>query len=499
MLKRILISLAVLLMTVAGEAYAQLDSTVSQALDRRLAEYFDAIEREGTGVKKGECDFLIQTCTDSLMRQHVALRVYKHYRDSKVMGDEAVAIHVFDKWFASGKVHMRSDMEMLAAKVFAEFNRLSLVGCNAPEITLYDKEGLPVALFGDNKPDRVSLLYFYDTSCASCKVQTNLLRNLLQDEGFPVDLYAVYAADDMQSWQSYVAEQLDIDSDRVKVHHLWDPGLDSDFQRKYGVIQTPRLFILSPDGIILGRGLDAYAASQILHGLFDEVELEYGGDESLALYDGLFADAYVSKEDVCAIADHIASSTLEKGDTLMFRQMSGDLMYYLTLQRGEGYREGLDYLIDEYILSRSDIWRTEDDSLKVIGMAEIYDDLMAKSTPGKLVPDLRLPGEQVTSAKVKSGEFRLRKLRGRENYIMFVTDGCSHCALEKEAAMKLVSQNRKAKVLIVNVDDVLSDNPELAGRMFDAFDLSVLPFILKTDNRGRIISRYLVLFGTMLG
>ena len=335
---RYLLGVVLLFLMVAGETYAQLDSTVRKALDARLAEYFEAIEFDGPGVQKGECDFLIETCLDSLMRQHVALSAYEHYRDSHVMGSEAVAIHVFDRWIASGKVKMRNETELLAARIFAEFNRQSLIGNIAPELLLYDLEGNPVTLFG--KPsDRFSVLYFYDTSCATCKVQTILLRNLLEDEDFPVDFIAVYASDDEESWRKYVAEQLAPNVRKTRVRHLWDPDLSSDFQRKYGVIQTPRMFLIAPDGTILGRGLDAHALAQMLRPVFDEVELEYGNDESIDLYDSLFGSADVSAKEVDDVSNYIEANTLAKGDTLMFRQMTGDLMYYLSLQRGEGTRK----------------------------------------------------------------------------------------------------------------------------------------------------------------
>ncbi|MBR2163231.1 MAG: thioredoxin family protein [Bacteroidales bacterium] len=492
MIRKFILLVAGLLL-IAGEASAQLDSLVRKALDARLEEYFSVLEREGTEVQKGECDFLIETCTDSLMRQHVALSAYEHFRDSKIMGAESVAIHVFDSWFASGKVQMRSDMEMLAAKVFAEFNRQSLVGSDAPEIILYDREDSPVTLFGERKPDRVSLLYFYDTSCAVCKIQTILLRNLLQEEDFPVDMYAIYAGDDKEAWETYVLDQLTFDSQGARVIHLWDPYMEADMQRKYGVIQTPRILLVGPDGVILGRGLDAQAVSQMLHGIFDEVEMSYGSEESMALYEGLFSGGTPTKEEIADIAGYIASSTLEQGDTLMFRQMSGDMLYYLTLQSGEGYKEGLDHLIDKYILSRPDIWNSEDDTLKIVGMARMYDDLLSKSAQGTPVPDLKLPGQLLSSRRTKAGEFRLKRLGGKENYIMFVTDGCAVCAGQKEAARMLAKENRKARVLIVNVDEILASRPDLASEMFDSFDLSSLPFILSTDNKGRILRRYIIL------
>ena len=97
----------------------------------------------------------------------------------------------------------------------------------------------------------------------------------------------------------------------------------------------------------------------------------------------------------------------------------------------------------------------------------------------------------LAKGKEKSGMFRLRKLGAETNYLMFVTEGCHVCAAEKEAARVLTSQNKKAKILIINIDEVLSANPSLAGRLFDSFDLSSLPFILETDKKGRITRRYM--------
>ena len=468
-----------------------LDSTVRVALDTRLAEYFAAIERAGTDVQKGECDFLIETCTDSLMRQHVALTAYEHYRDSKVMGSEAVAIHVFDTWFETGRVKMPSDMELFAARVFAEFNRQSLIGGKAPELILYDIDSNPVTLFSDGAHGRYSVLYFFDTSCVNCKLQSILLRNIFQQEDFPVDIYAVYAGDDKDAWRQYIDEQLSFGGGRAKVTHLWDPEISSDFQRKYGVIQTPRMFLIAPDGTILGRGLDAQALLQMLYAVFAEVELEYGSDESIGLYDSIFGDIIPSKDEVSDIADYIRASTLERGDTLMYRQMTGDFMYYLALQKGEGFREGLYELVAERILKEGDVWKSQDDTLKVLGMAEMYRDLLSKNMPGAKVADVKLPGVLVSGGKEKTGVYSLRKLRGANNYLMFVTDGCHVCAAEKEVARALAASEKNVKVLMVNVDDVLSADPALASRMFDSFDLSTLPFIIQTDRKGVVIRRYI--------
>lgn len=478
----------------------ELDPLQQKALSDKLAEYFAAIESEGTEVQKQECDFLIGSSADSLVRQFIALEAYEHYMTSPVMGSEAVAIHVLDNWFIPGKVKMKSDIDLINARVYADFNRQSLVGMMAPEISMQSMDGRDVTLFGEGKgasgasgSGRHAVLYFYDTDCSKCKIETILLRNMLEDNDYPVDLVAVYAGDDRQAWESYAHGQLAVDSDKVNVIHLWDPELDSDFQRKYGVLQTPRMFLLRPDGVILGRGLDSEALYAMLRGIFSQQELNYGSEESAALFDGILAaedGKGPDRQRVCDLVDYISSGTVHKGDTLMFRQLSGDLLYYLATRSGEGIKEGLKYLIDENINGCPEAWDSQDDSLKVVGFAAIMDDLLSKAMPGTLVPDIKVPGERLISYKVRNGKYRLRKLKGSRNIIIFYTSGCDHCAAEKDAARAIAQRDRRVCVLMVNVDRIVSEYPDTADRIFDSFDLSSLPYIIETDERGTILKRY---------
>ena len=489
----------------AGQA-ASLDTAVCNALDSKLMEYFEVIRHEPVEVQKGECDFLIGSVTDSLIRNHVAQTIYDHYIGSPVMGFEAVAIHVFDNWFLPGKARMRSDMDMLGARIFAEFNRQSQIGCMAPELSMISLDGQPVCLFAeDDRKDRFRVLYFYDTDCAKCRMQSILLGNVLATEDFPVDFYAIYTGDDRHAWREYVSERFDIYPSHARITHLWDPEIDSDFQRKYAVLQTPRLYLITPDGTIKGRGLDALALSQMLHGIFDEVKLDYGGKESAALYDGIFAGEAPRPSDVKEVADRIAASTLPKGDTVMFRQMAGDLLYYLSSRSGEGMKEGMNYLIDSYILSDNKVWKSQDDSLKVVGFAQIMDDLLDKATPGSRISDLKVPGTLVTCKGEKQTSRKLGRIGGNRNMIIFYTEGCRICDAEKAAARRLLDaapadlpagrvsarSSRRMRVFMVNVDEILRSDPSLASRLFDSFDLSSLPFLIETDRKGVILRRYI--------
>lgn len=494
----VFISAMMLALCMALSARAQeLDSLKQAALSEKLDEYFMAIETQGTQVQKEECDFLISSAEDSLVRQFIALKAYDHYLTSPVMGSEAVAIHILDNWFLPSKVKMKSEIDLINARVYADFNRSSQIGMPAPRITMQAIDGKEVSLFGEESgtSGRFSVLYFYDTDCSKCRMESILLRNILEDNDFPIDFYAIYADDDKEAWKTYVNDRLDMEAVNTSVVHLWDPDLDSDFQRKYGVLQTPRIYLIRPDGTIMGRGLDAENLYRMLRDIFSEVELTYGSDESARLFDGILygegGTARPSAEHVIRLADYISESTLPKGDTLMFRQLSGDMLYYLAVRSGEGIKEGLKYLIDENIEGCPKAWDNADDSLKVIGFAQIMDDLLSKAVPGTQVPSLKLRSELVTSRRFREGKYNLRKIGGDDNVIIFYTEGCEICKAEKEAVVMMVKNNPRSRALFVNVDKIHAEDPAKAEILFDSFDLTSLPYIIETDRKGHVVRRYL--------
>lgn len=467
----------------------QSDSLRFSVLDDKLQEYVTAIETAGPDVQKEECDFLISSASDSLVRQHIALKLYDHYLTSKVMGSEAVAIHILDRWFFTREISMPDEISLINARVYADFNRQSLIGEDAPVLDVEDMTGHPISLYS-TPSDRYSVLYFYDTDCSKCRVETILLNGLLSENKYPVDFYAFYVGSDKSAWERFVSDRMGISS----AINVWDPQVDSDFQRKYGVLQTPRMFLIRPDGTIVGRGLDAQALGQMLDIIFSEKKLEYGSDEAFALFDSMFADSSVTQEEVAEVADGIAAATVAKGDTVMFRQLTGDYLYYLAGKTGQAYKEGLSYMLDRYILDDSlNVWKSADDSLKVIGFAQMMDELLAKSVPGTRVADVEVQGVLYKKGKSKTRTMNLRKLGGKENVILFHTEGCHVCAAEIAAAKALVESDRHVRVFMINVDEILYSHPSMASRLFDSFDLSSLPYLLVVDRQGVIQSRYISL------
>ena len=168
-------------------------------------------------------------------------------------------------------------------------------------------------------------------------------------------------------------------------------------------------------------------------------------------------------------------------------------MYYLTMQFKGPYKEGLHYLVNEYILSKPEVWRTQDDSLKVVGMAQAMDDLVSRTQVGTKIPAIETPVTIKTHKKVRSKTVSLDKLKHKKNIIIFYLPSCSNCKEEIAAAEAIISREKsKTALILINMDDVYNDR-ELSGKLLDSFDLSIIPNILITDKSAKIIERYVSL------
>ena len=488
-MRRLLLIAGCLLLALAGRAQ-ELDSLQRAGLDSRLDAFFAALENESIPAKKAEADFLVGSCTTDAVRDYVAVRIYDHYLNSKRMGDEAVAVHMTDAWFAPGKAHFSNEIDLMDAKIFAEFNRATLLGEMAPALTARDPEDQVLTLFGGGS-SRYRILYFYDTGCVTCKVETMQLRAAFAQEDFPVDFIAFYTGDDAATWETYRTEQLRFKAPSIRMVHAWDPTFESDFQLLYGVLQTPRVFLVGKDGTILGRGLDAEALLQMLRSLFPK--MTYGSEESVRLYDQVFSalEPGVTAGDVRAVADHVGDITLGERDTLLYKQMTGDLLQYLSGKRGEGYKEGLAYVTDSLILEKPAVWNMPDDTLQVISLARVMKDLLDRTPVGSRLPKIRVPGTLYKAGGSRPARRSLRSLK--RTYLFFYSAGCCTCEADRSALPAALAADPRRKAFLVDQDSLMASDPDLAERLLDTFDLSSLPLILETDRSGRIIRRYLSL------
>lgn len=256
-MKKVLLILVAAALTLTS--YAQEDRFAQ--LDSLMNVFCNAIVTESIEEKQAEVEFMIESCNDSLTREHVARALFDHYADSRVMGEEALAIFIYDNWFANGKLSIGGEYVEMEANIFATFNRNSLIGMDAPQIELRGPEEEIVKLPSNG---RTSILFFFDTSCSKCRLDIVSMPAALRDVDFPVDFYAVYCGSDKASWDEFRGA-FDPQNPNIHVIHAWDPEYDSDYQRLYAVISTPRLYVIEPQGTIMGRRLEPDSLKELLY------------------------------------------------------------------------------------------------------------------------------------------------------------------------------------------------------------------------------------------
>jgi len=502
-LRILLCSLALCFGISASGANSLPDSTKLAALSSKLEEYFSALKGESVAVQSKEMDFIIDACKDSLVRQYVTIKIYDHYITSKVMGDEGVAVYLTDNWFVPGKVKMKSDVDLMNARIFADFNRQSLIGCKSPSIQVQNVKGDSLKLFA-NPSGRYALLYFYDVDCSKCKLETPLLAQTLAKDDFKMDVYAFYTGDKKDAWDKYIKDHFSFHMENTVLNNVWDASFDSDFQRKYGVLQTPRMFLIDPNGIIIGRSLDSRALEMLMNSQ-KPTTYDYGNEDSKLSFDKI-AQTYgsgITAANLLELADYIGKKTLSSGDSLSYKHLMGDYFYWMSEKTDEAYKAALDTLIDKYILNG--VFSSSDDSLQVVDFALITRNILSRTAVGTKIPDLKVSAllasykdaKTLMASKVpdfsKAKLFSLRKLHSSPTYIFFYSEGCNICKRQLSVVDSVLASNHKAKVLLVNLDQIMVDDNAQAQKLLDTFDLSRLPFIITIDKKGIVQRKYVSL------
>ena len=424
--------------------------------DDVLKEYLAALDGYDIPTKIEECDFILSNC-DSASRQETALKVFSHFRDSKLMGDENVAVHVADRWIleqtAQPSPHgpessvpgCRISPDTLAAvRSYADFNRTSLLGAEAP---LLPEAGMDS--FSSEKP---TVLWFYDPDCAKCKVEAVRLEDFFRRR-CDCNLVTFCIGDDSGKWEDFLRSHF---TGIPGARHLSDPTDATDFRHKYSVTATPRMFLIGTDGTVIGRMLDT---------------------ESLEL---LLEERKKHEKEAVT-----------------------ELFYRLVPLRGEDAKNALEYIIDTRILCKNSPFDTSEDSLMVVNFARIQKELLSKARPGTKIATIKVRsslnghkqkvyrldrlGHAAGRLHPNSPSLTRKEAReaGGKTIIIFHTSGCHQCEAELAAAKSL-----KINALDINIDEIQSSSPETFARLIDSFDLTTLPLLIETDRRGIILRRY---------
>ena len=180
--------------------------------------------------------------------RYILVFLFNHFRDSQIMGHDAVVVMLADEYYLNGKVDWVEDQFLKDLGKDIASIRPSLIGKKAMDITMETFSGSWKSLYDINSD--FTILYFWEPNCGHCKTETPKLRDFYseyRDKG--VEIFAICTQNNREEWENYIAEN------NLEWINGWDPMRETSYDFYYNVRATPLLYILNSEKEIIAKKL----------------------------------------------------------------------------------------------------------------------------------------------------------------------------------------------------------------------------------------------------
>ncbi len=457
-------------------------------------------------------DAFITTGKTPEERARLAYYIYRYYRESKIMGYDEIAVYVADAYFIKGGYTLPDTDAVMEMKLFAQTNRLSLIGMRAPGLTLEDPAGNKVELANGNQD--YTVLYFYDDECASCiRTTPALMQYLIRNtEGLNFTVYMIYTQDDRERWMNYLQKAVHPFKvpDNVNIVHLWDPEMTSDFVTKYGVISTPKMFLLNRQGIIVGRDLTPAALSQVV----DVQESILTPTEMI--FERIFTPIANTADTTLVTKEIDTFFEDSKDNPEFFHELFYTLYQYLKTSASYTLQQGAAYLANKYIAGMPELWETvtftttgETKGSVIRADFSSPEDFIDQTALAVLMfyrNPLDRPVADLELRTPKNKKFRIYDVKSRYTVLYFYNTDCALCRGVTKDLAEMYAEYGRDEMEIVAIytgrdnkwkNYLKENNPgwinlwdrKRASGMFDKYDLIDVPAIYLLDENKNTLAK----------
>ncbi len=213
----------------------------------RLDAFFRNVVIQHPDSINKEIDKIIDKCEDNYnVFQFISVYLFNHFRESEIMGHDAVILKLADDIYLSGKADwITNDFRDDLARQ-AELIRNNLIGMKAKNLVMDSYNGIFVSLYDIEKD--FTILYFWEPNCGYCKEVTPKLRDFYrQSKDKGIEVFAICTIDDKELWSEYIEKY------ELRWINGWDPERLTHFDFYYNVQATPMIYILDKDKTIIAK------------------------------------------------------------------------------------------------------------------------------------------------------------------------------------------------------------------------------------------------------
>jgi peroxiredoxin len=216
-----------------------------------------------------EADYLLLLArTNNEMYKLLLNWLTDEYIYPKYMGQDAVFVHLFEKYHSKGISSWLNEKQMTTISNRAYMLMSNLIGEKAADLDMVDSSGKPTPLYGINS-DYV-IIIFWDPTCSHCQQEVpqldSMFRAKWKKQG--VKIYGVLSENEKEKWAAFIREH----NLKDWVHVYQTPetakaiadAQRAGYKQLYDITQTPTLYLLDKEKRIIAKKLTLQQMDEML-------------------------------------------------------------------------------------------------------------------------------------------------------------------------------------------------------------------------------------------
>ena len=246
----------------------------------RTPFFLKKLERYYRDVISPDPDSIIRDVDYKLLLARSAPEMYKfllnwvtdEYINPKYMGQDAVFVHLFEKYHSKGVSNWLNEKQMEAISRRAYMLMANLVGEKAADLEMLDTGNKPASLY---KIDAAyTVVCFWDPNCGHCKEEIPRLDSIYKAswKKHGVKIFAVLTPDSKQNvlveWAKFIKDHDLYGWTNVhKTKEMEDADYAAQkpgFRQLYDITSTPSLYLLDKEKRIIGKKLTLLQLNDLL-------------------------------------------------------------------------------------------------------------------------------------------------------------------------------------------------------------------------------------------
>lgn len=264
----------------------------------RFKKYFDRTIIQSPDTINRQMDKILNQCKPGGdMFKFLLAYFTPTYETSKIMGFDAIFVHIIDTYFKTGKakgIYDDATIEKIVKR--GDILKPILIGSQSPDLLMIDtvnaktvlKMGFDTAkssggvtkLYYDNAQKLTSLfttlysikskytiLVFWDVDCGHCQTEIPKLRDTYKElrKKYDVQVFSVYTQHDYQKYRKWIIDN------KLDFINVWDPVHLNNIKEKFDIYSTPVIYLLDRNKIIKAKRL-AQEQIQGMIELYERIE-----------------------------------------------------------------------------------------------------------------------------------------------------------------------------------------------------------------------------------